>query len=328
MNTLLRRLEQPVREAFLQAIAEARSFAKIKALTEAVVSGDPEQILRAAGIREGMYSTTSESIRAAYMEGGTMTLAAELSKTAGLRFNMTNPRVEAWLRNTALEFVVELKASQERAIQVILQEGMALGSNPRTTALDIAGRISKTGRRSGGVIGLTDYQAEVVTNMRRDLRNLDWQSYKSRRLRDRRFDSVVKKSMDAGTPLPADVQNKIVDRYSDRWLKHRADTIARTETLKAINASADEAMNQVVEQGLAPRHAITRIWRHSFSKNEREGHVMMDGQTRMMDEPFVNPITQASLMYPGDPAAGAAEVINCRCYVEREIDFAAVANAS
>jgi hypothetical protein len=328
MNALLRQLEKPVREAFLTAIAEARSFAKIKALTDAVVTGDPVLILRAAGLREGMYSTTSESIRAAYMEGGTMTMATELSKTVAMSFDITNPRAEAWLRSNSAKLVVDLKATQEKAIQVILRDGMALGNNPRTTALDIAGRIAKTGRRSGGVLGLTEHQANIVTNMRNDLRTLDWQSYKSRKLRDRRFDSVVRKSMKAGKPLPAKVQNKIVDRYSDRWLKHRADTIARTETLKALNASADEALNQVVEEGLAPRHAVTRIWRHSFSKNERAGHVAMNGQPRGLDEPFVNPYTKIALMYPGDPAGGAGEVVNCRCYVEHQIDFAAVANAA
>jgi len=328
MNALLRRLEKPVRDAFLKAIAEARTFAKIKALADAVVTGDPAKILQAAGIREGMYSATSESLRAAYMEGGTMTMATELSKNIAMSFDITNPRAEAWLRNTALERVQSLKATQERAIQVILRDGMARGSNPTTTALDIAGRISKTGRRSGGVLGLTDHQADIVTNMRKDLRNLDWQSYKSRRLRDRRFDSVVKKAIKDGKPLPAKIENKIVDRYSDRWLKHRADTLSRTETLKAINASADEAMNQVVEQGLAPRHAVHRIWRHSYSRNEREGHVMMNGQVRGLDEPFVNPLTQASLMYPGDPTAGAAEVVNCRCFVEHTIDFVAVENVA
>jgi len=36
----------------------------------------------------------------------------------------------------------------------------------------------------------------------------------------------------------------------------------------------------------------------------------------------VNPITYATLMYPGD--GPASEVINCRCYIEPKIDFVAV----
>ena len=111
-------------------------------------------------------------------------------------------------------------------------------------------------------------------------------------------------------------------------LKHRGDTIGRTETLRAVNEASDEAMRQIVDEGLAPTNSITKVWRHSFSANEREGHRMMNGHERKLDEVFTNPITRATLKYPGDQQGGAIEVINCRCYIEHKIDFMAVERAA
>ena len=43
-------------------------------------------------------------------------------------------------------------------------------------------------------------------------------------------------------------------------------------------------------------------------KGQGKSHQKVDGEIRELDEPFSN-----GLMFPGDPAGGAAEVVNCRC---------------
>jgi hypothetical protein len=50
------------------------------------------------------------------------------------------------------------------------------------------------------------------------------------------------------------------------------------------------------------------MWDATLDGNTRESHAAVDGQIREVDKPFSN-----GLMYPGDPAGSAAEVINCRC---------------
>lgn len=323
-EALLRKYEKLISEAYGRTVHIARNRANIKALEAAIIAGDIDAILAAAGVRVGMWSTMNEQIRGAYVESGTLVLGGDLPRGVDLDFDITNPRAESWLRENSSKLVQGLKQEQEKAVQVILREGMIRGDGPGKTALDIAGRIGPTGRRTGGVLGLTREQAQFVANMADDLETLN-PRYFTRKLRDKRFDSAVRKAMRTGRPLPQATRDKIVARYSDRWLKHRGETIARTETLQAINASSQEALQQIVEQGLAPEHAVIRIWRHSYSKNEREGHVMMSGQRRGMNEPFVNPITLVSLPYPG--AGPGSETINCRCYVEHEIDFIAAAKA-
>jgi len=337
-EALYRKLQGPVRRAFEKAVQKARSRAQINALVRAVEAGDIEAILLAAGVREGMWSIFTEQVRTAYSDAGFLIMASDLTGGGGgggpsidLDFDINNPRAEQWLRINSSSMIRGdgvtggLMPQQRAAVQEILQSGMAKGANPRTTALDIVGRIGKTGRRQGGVLGLTGPQAKAAVNMASDLENLD-RRYFTRTLRDRRFDGIVRKSMDIGNPLPQKTRNKIIGRYEDRLLKHRGDTIARTEVLSSVNAASDEALHQIVDEGLAPRHAAIRIWRHSFSAKERPGHLRMEDQRRGLDELFVNPITGIALPYPG--SGPASEIINCRCFIEHEINFFAVERAA
>ena len=324
MNALLRTLEGPVRDAFLSAVLKAKTRAQLNALIEAIETGDIDRVMLASGLREGMYSPLTESIRNAYLESGIFILSVDLPKRLSMEFDINNPRAETWLRNNSSQLITgHLMPEQRAAIQVMLQDGMIKGKNPRTTALDIVGRMSRaTGRRSGGVIGLTSQQATYVTNMADDLADLNSERYFKRRLRDRRYDGMVRQSMESGNPLPAAKRQQIVNHYEDRMLKHRGDNIARTETLQSLNEASDEAMRQVVDEGLAPRNSVIKIWRHSRGANEREGHLMMVGQRRLLDDYFVNPITGVPLKYPG--AGPASEVVNCRCWVEHQVDFSLV----
>lgn len=320
---LLARLEKPVQRAFAIAVQNAKNRAQINALVAAIETGRIDLILTAAGIRDGMWSMTTEAIRNAYAQGGAAILAADLPKKFAMEFDINNPRAQDWLRkNSSLLVTGNLVPEQTAAIQTLLQNGMIQGQNPRSTALDIVGRISpQTGKRTGGVIGLNEQQAKYAINMADDLTTFN-PRYFDRKLRDKRFDKTVRKSFKSGKPLPAATRNKIVGRYETRMLKHRGDTIGRTETLQAVNQSSDEALRQIIDEGLAPQNAVIRIWRHSFSKNERTGHVLMNAQERGIDELFTNPITGAFLLHPG--AGSAAETINCRCYLEHKINFAAV----
>jgi hypothetical protein len=329
LNDLLRRLEGPLRRDFAVAIQSARGRAKITALVRAIELGqDLDSIMLAAGVREGMWSTLTESIRNVYAVSGKARVEGEVPKTFGMEFDINNPRAQEWLTKNSSGLIWGkavgggLRPEQRAAVQTMLTNGMLKGNNPRTTALDIVGRIDKTGKRTGGILGLTENQAQWVINMGEDLQDLNWSRYKSRVLRDKRWDKVVKKSMQEGRVLPQAQRNKIVQSYENRMTKYRGDTIARTETLQSLNAASDEALRQVVDEGLAPQNAVTRIWRHSFAGNERPGHLAMSGQPRGIEEPFTNPITGALLQHPG--AGEASEVINCRCFVEHKIDFVAV----
>ncbi len=321
-NRLLAKLQGPIGAAFRRAVAKSKSQASISKLVAAIEAGNIEQINYEAGVRMGMWSDLTERIRAAYGESGAVA-AADLPSRYRVDFDINNPAAQSWLIANSSQLITgRLMPEQMGAIQQMLGHGFMKGKNPRQIALDIVGRINPaTGKRSGGVIGLTEQQAQFVTNAMDDLNDFN-DRYFTRKLRDKRFDPTVRASFEAGKPLPQATQNKIIQSYENRMMKLRGDTIARTETLSAINASGDQAVSQVVQEGLAPSNSIKRIWRHSFGKNERPGHVRMNGQERGLEEDFENPITGVPLLRPGD--GPASEVVNCRCYLEFEIDFVAV----
>lgn len=326
ITRLLDQLGLVLGKGFQDGIAALTSRAQIAQLTRAVETGNIDAVLKAAGMRAGAFQEMTEAVRTAYSEGGQFAVASNVPKRLGMVFDISNPRAEMWLQRTYYELIRDISTAQRDAIRTVLTTGMARGRNPREMGLDIVGRIGKDGVRTGGIIGLNGPQAEALRKAGDELRTLN-PNYFTRTRRDHRFDGVVKKAMREGKPLSEANVSRLTGRYSDRLKELRGATIGRTEALKALNGSADEAMRQVVDEKLAPKEAIKRIWHHSYSKGERPGHLAMgkELQTRPMDEAFINPYTNAAMMYPGD--GPASEVINCRCWVEHEVDFVAAEKA-
>lgn len=183
------------------------------------------------------------------------------------------------------------------------------------------------GRRTGGIVGLTNQQAQFVTNARAQLLSGapdQMQGYFSRQLRDRRFDGLVRRAMAAGKPVPAADVDRIVARYADRLLALRGETISRTEALAAFNQARDEAFQQAIDTGaIRPQNAV-KIWRTAADARVRDAHAAMGGQKVRFDQPFRSP-TGALLMHPGDTSrgAGASDIANCRCISVNRIDHLA-----
>jgi len=128
MDALLKRLEKPVRDAFAIAILNAKSRAQINRLIAAIEDGNIDEIMLAAGIRYGMYSSFTESIRGAYAQSGVFILAVDVPKRLAMEFDINNPRAESWLRNNSSQLITgHLMPEQRAAIQVMLQNGMIKG---------------------------------------------------------------------------------------------------------------------------------------------------------------------------------------------------------
>lgn len=209
-------------------------------------------------------------------------------------------------------------------IRTVLDAGLTEGRNPRQTALEIAGRLDKaTGKRTGGIIGLTSGQTDAVIRARGELANLD-ANYFTRARRDARFDPMVRKAIGQGKPLSVEEIDRITGRYKDRLLAYRAEVIARTETLGALSASREEGMRQLIEAGKVDAQDVTKIWRATGDARTRDTHQELDGQAVAWGEAFTSP-SGARLLYPHDKSLGAPpkEIIQCRCFWETRIDFKA-----
>lgn len=95
---------------------------------------------------------------------------------------------------------------------------------------------------------------------------------------------------------------------SERW-PNRAVTVARTETIAAVNAGVFRSAQLDAEQRGDP--APFKQWISTADKRTRPTHVAADKQRTLLSEPFR--VGGAQLLFPGDPRGPAQEVINCRC---------------
>lgn len=204
---------------------------------------------------------------------------------------------------------------------------MAAGQNPRSTALDITGRMNRaTGRREGGILGLSSTQTDAVIRARAELLSGDpdqLRNYLARARRDARFDRAILRAIKDGKPLPKGEVDRIVGRYKDRLLALRGEMIARTETLAGLNAGKEEGIRQLIDSGKVPRSAVKKRWRATGDDRTRDSHLALNDVEVGIDQPFVSPLTGAQMMFPHDQSRGApaSEVIGCRCFMEYKIDY-------
>lgn len=80
--------------------------------------------------------------------------------------------------------------------------------------------------------------------------------------------------------------------------------IARTEGHRVQVQSAMDACHKAKDRGAD----IVKQWDATLDDATRPSHQAVDGEIRELDKAFSN-----GLMFPADPAGGAAEVVNCRC---------------
>jgi hypothetical protein len=214
-------------------------------------------------------------------------------------------------------------ADQKDAVRQVVRAGLEAGRGPRDVALDIVGRINRaTGRREGGILGLTSGQTDAVIRARSELANLD-AGYFRRVRRDARFDGLVRRAIRDDKPLSSADINKITGRYSDRLLQLRGETIARTEGITALGAGQFEGFQQLVDSGQVREDQIERTWQATGDARTRIDHLAMNKQqVKGLHEPFIAP-DGSRLLYPRDISHGASasETINCRCYMKIRVRY-------
>lgn len=324
--------EAPIKRAFLDYVRAVLGNAKAASVERHISQGRANEILISLGIDENALADLTEAIRNAYVNGGRLEVKSipPLRNSEGvrlrLRFDVRNVRAEAWLRDHSATLVQEIIGEQRLAIREMVEQGMRLGRNPRQVALDIIGPIDpSTGRRTGGIVGLTSQQARYVSNAREQLIRgtpAELRAYLTRVRRDKRFDKTVEKAIREGKPLKAAQIEKIVGRYADRFLALRGETIARTEALASFSQAQAETYRQAIEMGTVQPQQVKKTWKTSADARVRDLHRSMSGQRVDLEVPFRSP-TGALLMQPGDTSLGAGgeDTINCRCIAAYKIDF-------
>jgi len=100
---------------------------------------------------------------------------------------------------------------------------------------------------------------------------------------------------------PLQVGQMIAAKF-DEFSIGRANATARTETLIAVEQAQFEVYKTTGVE--------FKDWACSF-RNSRQTHMDAHGQRQRMDAPFT--VGAYQMMHPGDPSAGAEELVHCQC---------------
>jgi len=294
-----------VRSEFVAAMRQARAGVDMKALEAAIARGDVDAAFRALRFDAADLFKTDTAITAAMTAGGSYqmgafqhaTRRAPIASRIVQSFGGRNERAERIALELGSRLVTEVVDDTRVMIAQTIRAGLEAGAGPLRTALDIGGRVVN-GKRQGGLVGL-------------DSRRAGWvQNYRAKLLAEGRPQSQI---------------DRMAQQYSNKLLRQRGETIARTETLKALNAGRQEALDQLIENpnNDVQSQDVVRAWDSTGEDGRtRQSHLDADKQDPVpQGVPFI--VGGYSMMYPGDSSMGAppGETVNCRCYSDIRIDF-------
>ena len=303
LNRLIDQQEARIANVFRTAVAALKDEIDLDLLATELEQGRVNAALErlkhaadALGTASNVAFVTSGQSTAAFLTG------ADVGR---ILFDQVNLNAVAMMQQSRLELIREFTAEQLRATSMALVSGVEGGLNPIAQA-----------RNFRDSIGLTSTQWTHVANYRAALLRVSTdpeavQNAVGRALRDKRGDRTVLAAARAGKPIPAAKVDWLVTRYTERYVKHRAEVIGRTEAMRAVNQGNEEAYRQAIAAGTIRAEQLSREWRTRLDTRERKTHRFLNGQKRGWGETWVT--ENGELRYPGDPAAPAKETIQCRC---------------
>lgn len=181
---------------------------------------------------QSAYSDLVPELEARAITGGTRGAQLGISEAViDLDLALVNPLVERFAAKNAGALVTEGTKEQLRAIKSIIRLGVREGEAPRILARQIQHSI-----------GLHSRQANALNRYRIGLQ--------------------------AAGRKPSVIDRLVAGRYQ-KALKTRAETIARTEVMSALNQGQRNAWNIAASEGLIPKGS-KRVWIANSSTNHQE----------------------------------------------------------
>jgi hypothetical protein len=295
----------------VRAVVDASTYAAVQRYIE---DNDEQGLIDYLSL--GAMALFAELIRAVFIAGG----RKPREKPPGGRpveFDPSTAEAVQALQQQAASTVASINEAQAEAIRLTMQAGAMSQQSAAQTARDILGTTSKqTGRRLGGVVGLSGADVQAVLNAQTQLASgvpAQIKEYLNRVDRDPIFDPIARRAIKNETPVAAADIKRITDAYAARKVKTRARMLARTAGLEAYNSGFNQLYVQLSLQPKAPQ-SITKGWRNKGDERVRNTHEILGGVVVPLMQPFQT-ARGAMLMYPGDSSLGAGlnERANCRC---------------
>jgi SPP1 gp7 family putative phage head morphogenesis protein len=298
------RLQGGLRRAYLGAVNHLKDKVDLTMLAGALARGDYEAAVRILGIDEGFASVLEgagvetslrDAVQQVYQEATEAALAA-LPKaiSLGMSFDLMNQRSVDFIRGYTFHLIHGISEEARQTVRQTLLRAFQEGGHPFQQARAIRDSI-----------GLSPRQERAVANYRSALVNRSGIALQ-RQLRDRRFDPTVENAIQTDSALAPAQVDRLVQRYQERYVDHRAKTIARTETIRAANHGQREVWRQAQEQDLIKPQTTERVWIVSGDSDTCDECDSYDGETVDVDDEFPD----------GDPPLHP----NCRCTTALQFD--------
>jgi hypothetical protein len=329
---MIARLDAQLRAALEAGAADLRSGAAWADLLAALERQDIEGAIAALRIEPAAYARYAQAKASAFAEAGALTAATipAVGGLPGIRWDMTNPAAEAWIRQNVGQRITEMVSGQVETVRETILTGYQAGRHPHAIALDVGGRVVN-GVRQGGVIGLDAERARRLNIVTRGMETAEGVRDlvvigrdgvpRVRYAVNRATEQRILRAYNAGGAVSEADRAISVRQYANALLKSRAETVARTETAQAVSGARQEQWRQFMRGRNIPPEAIVKRWLHGGGvKDPRPHHVAANGMTvRGLDTPFVLE-NGAVMLHPHDPSGGGAENINCTCSYEVFVD--------
>ena len=306
------KLDPKISAAFISMVQNIKSTIKLKEIETLLKEGNYSQVIDLINFNmvNNQSAPLKDALNAAVYDGGALTasMIKPFTNSQGVqvivRFNAVNPQLGEKVNSYQYKLIQSITNEQRETIKSVLAENLNQGIGPFQTARDIRDSI-----------GLTRFQEKAVSNFRTMLQTKPSEAL-NRALRDKRFDRTIINSAAKNKDLTTEQIDKMVERYRQRYLKYRSETIARTESIRALSISNKAVYDQMVEDGQVSESDLKRFWHYTADNKTRDWHRTIprlnpDGVG--LNQPFKT--DRGPLLYPCDPNGSASNTINCRCVV-------------
>lgn len=290
IEALAEKLEPALARAVRDLIKDHVGSVDLDKLEEALKSGQSYKVLDIVGSVDPVKAqAVRDALQNAVWAGGALATQSPVLNEARFAFQRLNPHLITWLEGYSLNLIRDIGDGTRAAVRSALVDGMTKGVNPIQQA-----------RQIKQAVGLTENQAKAVQNYRKELETFhtkrnakSWglgnerstqgginvhrvdpktgkpiDGIEHRRLRDQRHDGQLQRAIDTRKPIKPEVIDRMVDRYQAKMIQARAQTIARSESMRALNAGTHEAWRQAVEDRKVSGNLVRKFWKDA--KTERE----------------------------------------------------------
>ena len=293
-------LERTLGPEWYAGLTDLQNDLNLDALVEALKTGNAEALADDVLDDPLLLQRFRVAVQNAVQEAGEWAATPEsraLPAALTIAFDGHNPRAVAVARREGAALVQQVSEDVRGMIRAAVADGIQRGLNPVDTARGI---------RDG--LGLTARQWNAVANYRRAL-ELGQSAALDRELRDRRFDASVRRAIAEKRKLSAEKIDRMVGRYTERYRAYRAQTVMRTESLRALGAGQRLAWQQAFDEGKANRDSVRRYLAVAGGPRTCDFCIAVEDANADgvgFDEPFDT---------PDGPADAPPFHPDCRCYV-------------